>query len=69
VRWPGLKQWGCITRTRTDRKTGVVKRKENCSISSLGQSQAMAAELLAYNLHQWGIETRLHRNKGTLLRE
>ena len=69
VRWPGLKQWGRITRTRTDRKTGAMTREEICFISSLGSSQATPAELLAYNRHHWGIENRLHRNKDALLKE
>jgi predicted transposase YbfD/YdcC len=69
VQWPGLKQWGRITRTRTDKKTGVIAREEVCFISSLGQSQAMPAELLAYNRNHWSIENRFHRNKDTLLRE
>jgi predicted transposase YbfD/YdcC len=69
VQWPGLKQWGRIIRTRTDKKTGVIAREEICFISSLGKSQATPMELLAYNRNHWSIENRLHRNKDTLLRE
>jgi predicted transposase YbfD/YdcC len=69
VRWPGLKQWGRIIRTRTDKKTGVITTEEACFISSLGQSQATPMELLAYNRNHWAIENRLHRNKDTLFAE
>ena len=69
MRWPGLKQWGRITRTRTKITTGEVEREEVYIITSLGQSQATAAELLAHNRNHWRIENHLHRTKDTLLRE
>ena len=69
VRWPGLKQWGRITRTRTKLTTGEVEREEVYIISSLGGTQANAAELLSHNRSQWRIENQLHRTKDTLLRE
>lgn len=69
VQWPGLKQWGRIIRTRTDKKTGVIAHEEICFISSLGSSQATPKELLDYNRNHWSIENRLHRNKDALLKE
>jgi len=69
VRWPGLKQWGRITRSRTDKRTGKTAAEEICFITSLGESQAGPAELLAFNRTHWGIENRLHWHKDTLLRE
>jgi predicted transposase YbfD/YdcC len=69
VKWPGIKQWGRIIRTRIHKKTGVVEREEVCFITSLGSSQATPAELLAYNRNHWSIENQLHRNKDTLLKE
>lgn len=69
VRWPGLKQWGRITRTRTKITTGKVEREVVYIITSLGESQATAAELLAHNRSHWRIENQLHRTKDTLLKE
>ena len=69
VKWPGLKQWGQITRIVTDKKTGQTTTEIVHFISSLGMSQATPAELLAYNRKHWSIENRLHRNKDTLLAE
>lgn len=69
VRWPGLKQWGRITRTRTHIKSGQVEREVVYLITSLGESQATAAELLAHNRNHWRIENQLHRTKDMLLKE
>jgi predicted transposase YbfD/YdcC len=69
VRWPGLKQWGRITRTRTDKKSGKSTTETVYFITSLGSSQAAPDELLAYNRKHWSIENRLHRTKDMLLHE
>lgn len=69
VKWPGLKQWGRITRVRTNKSTGEVTTEVVCFISSLGESQATPQQLLGYNRRHWGIENRLHRPRDTLLRE
>jgi predicted transposase YbfD/YdcC len=69
VQWPGLKQWGRITRTRVNRRTGKITTQQICFITSLGSSQASPEELLAYNRNHWAIENRLHWVKDTLLRE
>ena len=69
VRFAGVKQWGRITRTRTNKKTGKTTHEEVHFISSLGLSQATPAELLAYNRSHWAIENNLHRNKDNLLGE
>lgn len=67
--WPGLKQWGRITRTRTKISTGKVTQEIVYIITSLGESQATPAELLAHNRNHWRIENNLHRTKDMLLKE
>jgi predicted transposase YbfD/YdcC len=56
-------------RGRTDKGTGKTTSEQVCFITSLGETQATPAELLAYNRRHWGIESRLFWVKDTVLRE
>jgi predicted transposase YbfD/YdcC len=69
VQWPGLRQWGRITRIRTYKRTGKTTTEQVCFIASLGESQATPAQLLAYNRNHWGIESKLFWVKDAVLRE
>lgn len=69
VRWCGIKQWGIITNTRINRKTGKATTEKVCFITSLGESQATPEMLLKYKIGHWRIENNLHRTKDVLLKE
>ncbi len=69
VRWPGLRQWGLLTRIRTEMKTGRTTTETLPFIASLGRTQATPEALLGYNRKHWAVENNLHRNRDTLLKE
>lgn len=69
VVWPGLRQWGRLTRVRIDKKTGKESAEVICFITSFGESQATAVDLLRYLRDHWRIENGSFRTKDTLLQE
>jgi predicted transposase YbfD/YdcC len=69
VKWPWLRQWCRLTRTRTDKKTGKTTVEVVYFITSLPPSMASPAMLLKLIRDHWSIENLLHRNRDMLLKE
>lgn len=56
--WPGLAQ--VCRLVRTTRREGDVQTEIEYAVTSVGRSEADAAELLRWWRDHWGIENRLH---------
>lgn len=69
ISWPGLMQFGRITRIRTIKKSGRSTTEVAYFITSLPESSTTAAELLALNRGHWSIENKLFWVKDNVFME